>query len=288
MMPDVTLLPGSAFAVLDALRVYKFLTLDQFHRLGVSSSLTYVTDVVRDLANRKKKLVNKVPCGSIPTIGKLSDLHHLTQRGAELLADALQIERKDVPYPHGAVIIRDGYFHLLHSIDCEIAARQWVKTNDGAEVMFYHQYFNYTGANRTKKKDQDKRQSITSMRLENGDALVPDSAFRLSLAGDRQPLFMLEMYNQRRTDRVIKQAIKYTRAISEHVINKRYDYAKAPRILFLFEDDKAMDLVKKRMAATDPLPRFAKFFFFHTLGGLRHDFRTNWQQLDSTAPVDLF
>lgn len=283
----LTTINDTAFAILDALRVYRYLTADQLHRLAVSPNLSHIYEVLRGLRERSKPLVDKIDHGSEVGIGKIAGLHYLTKRGAQLLADALMIEPGAVPYPRGAVVIRSHYFHRLHSVDCEIAVRQWAEKNTAA-VEFYQQYFSYVGANRTKKSGDERRHAVTSMRLLSGEVLVPDGAFRLELADGRRPLFLLEMYNQRRTLRMVDQAKKYVDAISQHVINKRFDYPKAPRILFVFEDEKALFLTKKRMQDVPALSgEYARYFFFQTLPVLRHDFQNNWQRIDSSAPESI-
>lgn len=283
-MTAVINLSNTTFAILDALRVYRFLTAAQLLRLGVCSHQPHLSLVLREIGGGSKPLVEKIANGTIPGIGRLPHFHFLTKRGAEILADALGCDPADVPYPHGVTLVRHDFFHRLHTVDCEITVRQWAQSND-ATVRYFHQYFKKTGANRSKSKGLLR--ATTKIDLPDDDGIIPDAVFQLEFTDGRTPLFLLEMQNENRADNVYRKINKYCSALEEGAINRQFEYSKAPRILFVFVDDKALHYGKKRIAELPDIGNFSDYFYFQTLPALQADFWQNWQGLHSTAPVNL-
>ncbi|MBC7951967.1 MAG: hypothetical protein H7Z12_09160 [Rhodospirillaceae bacterium] len=105
----------------------------------------------------------------------------------------LKSELAEVPYPKGVVLVRNGFLHRLHTIDCEIAVRLWAAEH-GHAVDYLSSYFDVTGANRS--KTQPRRRSLTKIDLADGTGIIPDSVFHLTDPDGMPRLFVLEMYNQ--------------------------------------------------------------------------------------------
>jgi hypothetical protein len=67
---------------------------------------------------------------------------------------------------------------------------------------------------------------------------------------------------------------EYRYAIGEGAIEKQFEYPHSPRILSVFEDDKALELTQRHLSQrADFGADFAPFFFFNTLAGVMADWR---------------
>lgn len=283
---SVLTLTETEFRVLDALKVYRYLTAEQMLRLKVASHASHLYPVLRDMGGRKRPWLGKIDHGAMPGVGRLPAAHYLTEHGAKLLAGALGAELGDVPYPKGAVLVRHGFLHRLHTVDCEIAVRMWAEGH-GHGVDFFASYFDVTGANRSKTKAP--RRALTKIDLADGSGLIPDAVFRLTGPDGTPRLFVLEMYNQHRTKRMADKLAEYRYAIGEQAIERQFDYPHSPRILAVFEDDKALDLTQRHLSQrADFGAAFFPFFFFNTLEGVMADFRRGWRKIGDTRRVGVF
>ncbi|MGE4281467.1 MAG: hypothetical protein AB7G62_17925 [Magnetospirillum sp.] len=283
---NVQTLTDTEFRILDALRLYRYLTAEQMLRLKVSAQASHLYAVLREMSARKRPWVGKIDHGAMPGVGRIPAAHYLTEHGARLLAAALGVEAADVPYPKGAVLVRHGFRHRLHTIDCEIAVRGWA-TEHGHNVDFMASYFDVTGANRS--KSQPRRRAVTKIDLADGTGLIPDGVFHLTDPDGVPRLFVLEMYNQYRTKRMADKLAVYRYALGEQAIERQFAYAHSPRILAVFEDDKALNLTQRHLSQrTDFGADFFPFFFFNTLPGIMADFRQGWLKMGDTRRVGVF
>ena len=282
----ITTLTETEFRILDALRVYRYLTVAQMVRLGVAAQPSHLYAVLRELTGRKRPWVDRIDHGAMPGVGRIPTAHYLTQHGAKVLADALGTDPGDVPYPKGAVLVRHGFMHRLHTIDCEIAVRQWAAEH-GHAVDYFLSYFDVSGANRS--KSQPRRRALTKIDLADGTGIIPDAVFHLTDGEGTPRLFVLEMYNQHRTKRMADKLAEYRYAIGEHAIERQFDYPHSPRILAVFEDKKALALTQRRLSErVDFGVEFFPFFFFQTLPDLMTDFLNGWTKIEGEKSTKLF
>ena len=110
----VVTLTDTEFKILDALRVYRYLTADQMIRLRVAAHSSHLYPVLRNLAGSKRPWVGRIDHGAMPGVGRIPTAHYLTEAGAKVLAAALGAELAEVPFPKGAVLVRHGFMHRLN------------------------------------------------------------------------------------------------------------------------------------------------------------------------------
>jgi hypothetical protein len=283
---SVTTLTDTEFRILDALRLYRYLTVEQMLRVRVASHASHLYATLRNLAGGKRPWVGKIDHGAMPGVGRIPTAHYLTEAGAKVLAAALGVELGEVPYPKGAVLVRHGFMHRLHTIDCEIAVRLWAAEH-GQHVDYFSSYFDVSGANRS--QHLPRRRSLTKIDLKNGTGIIPDCVFHLTGEDGAPRLFVLEMYNQHRTKRMADKLAEYRYAIGEQAIERQFDYPHSPRILAVFEDDKALELTLDHLSRrADFGAEFFPFFFFKTLPSLMGDFREGWRGMGKMEAVGVF
>ncbi len=107
------------------------------------------------------------------------------------------------------------------------------------EVEQMATYFEVKGANRGGK---EPRSALTRIELKDGSLIIPDCVFSLKDEAGVRRLFVLEMYNQHRTQRMSDKLIQYCQAIQEQAIERTFSYPHSARILVIFEDSKALEL----------------------------------------------
>lgn len=210
----------------------------------MAAQASHLYTVLRELSARKRPWVGKIDHGAMPGVGRIPSAHYLTEHGARVLAGALGVDPAEVPHPKGAVLVRHGFLHRVHTIDCEIAVRQWAAAH-GHTVDFMASYFDVTGANRSRTKP--RRRALTKIDLADGTGIIPDCVFHLTGPDGTPRLFVLEMYNQYRTKRMADKLAEYRYAIGEHAIEHQFSYPHSPRILAVFEDEKALELTQRAL-----------------------------------------
>ncbi len=283
---SVLTLTDTEFKILEALRLFRYLTAEQLLRLKVTAHASHLYPVLRDMAKGKRPWVGKIDHGAMPGVGRIPTAHYLTEHGAKVIAGALVLDLQEVSYPKGVVLVRHGFMHRLHTIDCEIAVRLWAAQH-GHNVDYMASYFDVSGANRSKTKAP--RRALTKIDLANGTGIIPDGVFRLSDSNGAPRLFVLEMYNQHRTKRMSDKLAEYRYAIGEQAIERQFDYPHSPRILAVFEDDKALELTVCNLSQRPDFGAdFYPFFFFKTLPELMADFREGWRRVGTENLCRLF
>lgn len=264
-------------AILSSIAKYKYLTVNHFKALKIGSSDRLIRDNLKIL--RDRKLTEKMSFGTIPIKGRFQDLHFLTERGAKMLIESLDLEPEEVKHPSRAsTFFKNDYLHRVSTIDLMISFNQWAEKN-GYIVDLFDTYFDKVGSQRATETGV---QSKTRFDLPNGKNISPDAVIKYEANG-KNYLFCLEVYNGKDTKRVIEQIRKLTYATFEGIPSKKYNHNKTNRnlILFEFEDYKnyAIDRIKK-----DPyLSQFEgleKVLFFSSIEAQKLDFGANWTDLN--------
>lgn len=264
-------------AILSSIAKYKYLTVNHFKALKIGSSDRLIRDNLKIL--RERKLTEKMSFGTIPIKGRFQDLHFLTERGAKMLIESLDLEPEEVKHPSRAsTFFKNDYLHRVSTIDLMISFNQWTEKN-GYIIDLFDTYFDKVGSQRATETGV---QSKTRFDLPNGKNISPDAVIKYEANG-KNYLFCLEVYNGKDTKRVIEQIRKLTYATFEGIPSKKYNHNKTNRnlILFEFEDYKnyAIDRIKK-----DPyLSQFEgleKVLFFSSIEAQKLDFGANWTDLN--------
>jgi hypothetical protein len=267
-------------AILSSIAKYKYLTVNHFKALKIGSSDRLIRDNLKIL--RDRKLTEKMSFGTIPIKGRFQDLHFLTERGAKMLIESLDLEPEEVKHPSRAsTFFKNDYLHRVSTIDLMISFNQWAEKN-GYTIDLFDTYFDKVGSQRATETGV---QSKTRFDLPNGKNISPDAVIKYEANG-KNYLFCLEVYNGKDTKRVIEQIRKLTYATFEGIPSKKYNHNKTNRnlILFEFEDYKnyAIDRIKK-----DPyLSQFEgleKVLFFSSIEAQKLDFGANWTDLNGKS-----
>lgn len=279
MMSIVSLSP-TGFNVLQALNTYRFLTVKQMVRVGVAKDEGNLRKVLAGMVSAKRdanglprpKEIGMIDFGVLPRIGRLSRLYFLAPEGAGLLSEADRDGPEPKPVRH-AVRFQNDYFHRVNTVDFHITLAQFAASM-GHEITLVRQYFN-----RLPKEGKTPPRPSTSIDLNPG-YLDPDSTYMLRDRNGTERLLLVEIANGHKVDRVVSKLPKYGQALAEDKINRAFNYGKrAPRVLWLFEHERTLELVQKR-AADDPWVKASlPYFFMQTLADCKPEtLRESWRR----------
>lgn len=264
-------------AILTSIAKYKYLTVNHFKALKIGSSDRLIRDNLKIL--RERKLTEKMSFGTIPIKGRFQDLHFLTERGAKMLIENLNLEPEEVKHPSRAsTFFKNDYLHRVSTIDLMISFNQWTEKN-GYIIDFFDTYFDKVGSQRATETGV---QSKTRFDLPNGQNISPDAVVKYEANG-KNYLFCLEVYNGKDTKRVTEQIRKLTYATFEGIPSKKYNHNKTNRNLILFEFDDYKDYAIDRIKKDAYLSQFEgleQLFFFASIETQKIDFGTNWIDLN--------
>jgi hypothetical protein len=267
-------------AILSSIAKYKYLTVNHFKALKIGSSDRLIRDNLKIL--RERKLTEKMSFGTIPIKGRFQDLHFLTERGAKMLIESLDLEPEEVKHPSRAsTFFKNDYLHRVSTIDLMISFNQWTEKN-GYIVDLFDTYFDKVGSQRATETGV---QSKTRFDLPNGKNISPDAVVKYEANG-KNYLFCLEVYNGKDTKRVIDQIRKLTYATFEGIPSKKYDHNKTNRNLILFEFDDYKNYAIDRIKKDSYLSQFEgleKVFFFSSIEAQKLDFGANWTDLNAKS-----
>lgn len=270
-------------AILTNLGKFKYLTVGHFVQLGIGSSVRLIRDNLKIL--RERKLTERMSFGTIPIKGRFQDLNFLTEKGARVLIESLELEPDQVKHPSRAsTFFKNDYLHRVSTIDTMISFSQWADKN-GYIIDFFDTYYDKVGSQRATETGV---QSRTRLDLPNGKNISPDAIIKYEAKG-KNYLFCLEVYNGKDTKRVTEQIRKLTYATFEGIPSKKYDHNKANRNLILFEFDDYKRFAIDRIKNDPYLTQFEgleQLFLFKSIEQAKNDFGGLWTKLDGKL-VDL-
>lgn len=266
----------SKIKILELLAIYKFLTTNQLLRLGVIKHKPNLVNLLKDLRERQRPLIERIRFPVHAKFGRIQDVYYLTKYGVRFLVEHLNWNLEDIKYPKGTTsfFFRD-YFHRLWTIDFHIEYRLWAESK-GYEIQFFHYYFDKIGANRTTKKNLPRLEALTKIPYNNGENFLLADAISMFKTPQRKYLFCLEVYTGKDTKRVINQLEKYTLALAEGQPSLKYNFNKGARVYVIFELQTTLEAVIRRMKENEIFEEFENYFLFKTVNDLKINFHRDW------------
>ena len=259
---------------LEALALYKFLTNPQIEALGVKKGAANVRQFSKQFMGKYPGVIERVSMGVRAQAGKIPHLYYLTPKGADFVAETLEIEPENIkfPAPQAVASFRD-YDHRVSTIDFFISLRKWTKSQ-GFEVLFTDAYFDKIGANRGTEKLRAKTKIDTG-----AGYIIPDGAGMLETP-ERKHLFLLEVYNGMDTKRVLEQLEKHLVAIADGSPSLKYNFDRGNFVAVVFDSLEAKNAVMKRMGETPKFKEFKNHFKFRTIADFKNSFYDGWELFD--------
>lgn len=259
--------------ILKALARFKYMTTEQIVLYLGLKHIGYCNTCIKDLKKSKKHpLMQSLEFGIMPKHGKLSRVHYLTQRGANLLIDELGYEEKDIKKPKGrSPSFRVEYFHRVSMVQFNVHFQMWCDSK-GYKIDFFNYDFDSTGGNNS--RDGKKLRSLNCIPL-NDYEIRPDGIGLFS--DDTRPyLFLFEQHNGKDRNRAIEQMTRHAYCLAQGTASEMYGVDTASRIYYVFENETCRDSTIREFAQHDILKNFSDFFYFKTNEELNTDFYNGW------------
>lgn len=253
--------------ILERLNDYRFLTVPQMQRMGIANFPQTINKALKSLREAGKPFIDYINFGTFPTIGRIPYVYYLTKYGAELLAEARQVDPEELTYPKGVKMFARDYFHRLQVVDFHIQARSFCEAF-GATLDFFQTYFEHQGANHWGDPHKPKREALNRIPITDKTALIPDAIFQITDPNGKAWLFVCEVYQGHDTKRAYKQLEKHLLAIQKGSINAVYDYARGIPVLVICETERAMNALMERVKNNALFNQTKNYFLFRTLSSI--------------------
>ena len=239
---------------LEALSIYRFLTVKQFVKLGIGASEASVRkNILPKLHRSRKPLAKKRKLGQF-----LPEVHYLTEHGAKHLSEVHKLPIEEFPYPKGQVQFGAMFaHHRFAQVDFHIGFRQWANSRPDVEILFTDMDFDIIGSRRhgtfTKK---------TEIRLPNSNSpIVPDGIFGVKINGEPR-IYILEIHRKTETKQVVTQLKRYMDVLETGAVATKYGLEISPFICSLHMKDSVLNGVKTALLQSHGFEGFQGAFLF--------------------------
>jgi len=259
--------------VLRALCQYRFLTVDQMLRLGISKNAKSLRDKTL-FALRHHGCIHSEKIGSF-----LPDIHHLTQHGANILSQLEPWDEVTPPSnkrtPFSALFAQ----HRFGQVDFHIGLSQWVASRGDVEILLALQDFV-----RRSGKEGKPAKSVTEMKVPTlNKAVIPDGVFAINAYTGRIAVYLIEIHRSTQTKAVTEQLAHYFEIIKNAAVQETFGYPVHPIICSVHHQPSVLAKVKKRLLELQEFQSFKRNFVFHTLADLSDNFSTGWHFADGSV-----
>lgn len=275
-------LTDSDIKALIALATYQYLNTQQFERLGVGKTAKQIRDyTLKHLESVNPALIKNQDFGVIAGHGRLHKIYYLTPKAIETVADILRCSPEEIVYPQYGIRYANDYFHRSLFVDFHIALRQWIESQETAELEFFQSYY-------TKYKNQgSKTSSINQLRFKPSDTLPynhpltiePDGIFRFKKDG-KTFLCAVEVHRKADSKYITQQLDRHITAIDQHLFAERFEQDTPNLVLSVHDSLTSFKSVQKRLLELPDFERFIPYFHFALSENLHTNF-INWVTADN-------
>ena len=273
MSAAFTVFSPQQWQVLQALRCYRFLTVDQMLRLGISRNAKSLRDKTL-FALRHHKCIHSEKIGAF-----LPDIHHLTRHGQKILAELEGVESEAAPADKRVPFSPVFAPHRFAQVDFQIGLRQWVEQRGDADILLEIQDFMTDPNSGTRKPT-----SATELKIpDSSKAVIPDGTFAVELNSGKSVVYLVEIHRSTQTKAVTAQLERYFDVIKHRTIQQKYALQVHPIICSVHHQTTVLNSVKKRLNDNPEFEPFKRNFVFHTLDDLTTKFTGGWHFADNTS-----
>lgn len=258
-----------------ALATYQYLNTLQMERLGVGKTAKQIRDHTLKRLERAH-LIGSQDFGVIAGKGRLHKIFYLESKSIEIISDLMRCAPEEIVYPKYGIRYANDYFHRSGFVDFHIALRQWVDTQEQAEIEFFHSYY-------TKYKNRGaKTHSINLLRFKQSNTLPynyqltiePDGIFRL-IKGDKSFLCAVEYHRKPDSKYIAQQLDRQMTAIDQYLLAERFNQKMPNLVLSIHENQSSFKSVQSRLLALPDFEKFIPYFHFTLHENLNTSF-SNW------------
>ena len=246
--------------ILEHLGRFGFLAVSQFHVL-TGKSVGYIREMLGGL--KRKGYISSYRI-EVSYKVRAENIYFLTSQGKEFLLSHKNVFAYDIKLPiaKNPVVTKD-YWHRLSFITLHIHLYKYLLKQDMPLKGFYA-YFDKIG-----NVKAGTLTAKTKIPLAKGAAYIPDGVM---LTDTR--LYLLEMYCDKDTKRIINQLALHAQAITLATPAKTFGVQDDPLVLSVFAHASIKQAVVKRLTTNEGFIPISHLYFFATLEDVKKDIGT--------------
>jgi len=245
--------------IMELLAIYKFLTISQMVRLGVSEHKESIRRMLKRFNSTPKGLIAKKSFPVHYEKGRLEDIYSLTKKGAYFLADVKDLEFNKIEYATGKKLFFHDYAHRIATIDYHIQLREVLKEKNQT-LDFIEFYFQKEGNNST-KNSKERLRAKTRIDFVDGGHITPDIIYKYS-DQEEDYLFCVEILMDQDTNRALEQIDNHIVAITQGAVSDKYDFKRDNRVIYVFAENSTKDAIEKKFLNDSKYVKWVKYFIF--------------------------
>lgn len=189
---------------------------------------------------------------------RAENIYYLTSLAKEFLLSHKNIFADDIKLPIGTPVVVRDYFHRYHFVSVHIALYHHLMAK-GIPIDTFLTYFDKTGAAR-----KGTLTAKTVIPLEGKASFIPDG---IMIASGK--LYLIEMFSDRDTKRIINTLATHASAIALGTPGKTFAMGVNPIILSVYENTGTMTAVIKRLASNPHFQPLKGLYFFASLEAVK-------------------
>lgn len=248
---------------------YGYLTASQFQLLTGKSG-GYVREILGNLSRRGYVRSFRI---AVSHAVHSENMYVNTPLAVEFLTSHKNIVAADIKTTTTQVVVKD-FFHRFNTINVNIAIDRHLESL-GIPVTLMLSYFDKQGL--PKKGTLTAR---TKIPLDGQTSLIPDSVFKTDSS-----LYLIEMYCDKDTKRIIASLGAHAKAIALGSPAKVFDIPVNAKILAVFSHEGILQAVLKRLDSNPQFAPMKKLFFFASLEQVKTDCASAFKDIDNNPLI---
>lgn len=185
---------------------------------------------------------------------RLGEFFALTEKGAEIIAETLNIEPETVFFPPGGIQSKSPFQFPHRAMLIQLFA-MFLGHEKGSEgrfkVLDLVPEYRYIGSNRLGTGRKATRVTVA------GESIIPDGIVRFR-AGEVVRLATVEFHRETDTRRIIEQLQKHALATDKKCFAEMFNHPHSNYVLSVYEDPQKLKNVQERIRAGE-FPNFEKY-----------------------------
>lgn len=262
--------------ILELLAQFKFLSVSQFEKLGVSLSRKSLYGILKWLRDTSWWLIGHRTFAYSPKYGRLEDMYYLTPKGKKYLISQHNRGTDEIKLPIGNTLFYKDYQHRKTTIDVHIAFLLALSPH-GYSFSFYDHYFE--GRNKAQGRGRETATAIYSWEL----TIRADSLFAALAPDGTKKLYAVEVHNGYRVSKISDQLLKHAEVIATGALSKKFGLNISHRVLSVFEHVSTLESAHERLADHPYLHHLKSHFLSKSFNQLITDPLEYWHCLDGSS-----
>lgn len=254
--------------ILEHIGRFSFVAISQLEVL-TGKSRSYLRELIGKLSRWGYV---KSYCVKVSHRVRAENIFYLTEAGKEFLRSHKHVFADDIKLPVGTPLVVRDYFHRYHFVSVHISLYQHLLAK-GISMDCFLAYFDKGGAAR---KGTLTAKTKIPLDDKGKETFIPDGVL---IAGGK--LYLIEMFCDKDTKRIISSLATHARAISIGTPGKIFDMPMNPIILSVFEHEGIKDAVMKRLATNRDFQPLKGLYFFASLDDAKDNPSEAWKTIDN-------